>query len=1310
MRPTNLPQPEPVRRQSFLSLADPSLWPPWQNRFTHAIRESGSPLSTASTGGRQRQDAGSLGSASAAALLTDRSTRCGKFAPGMSPPASCGTRDSLPDGAWRVPPRQHFPECAGYQFVCGPRDAGQIQQPPSHDSTSAQINGESRKHAGKLFAQSLFDSQQGGTLRPGSPHHIHSSLPGFGAECRGHRAAGGSAAAPAGVNGDGVIAQRETRGNGRAAQHFGSLSSFRPGPRRVPCDTQQRRRRSPSTREPACALLDQMERAGTASPSAAWQQCFLDEKAAGRRLPPMPLLGKLRSNLSKQASLEVDGRCFRQENLTVDQLQRLYLRCQPLRWRVKLRQLFCQEAEHHDSGASTRGGSAPGACGVNELEEQTQGSASCEVVGSKRDANERGRSWLQQEPGEERDVSEQLADRKGEGEAAQAAGMGRTLSGRSAERSPDCVTAVGESARLGSGDKTGRRLHDGICAASDGVGSSDRDGATSVASNSRLHKASDALPASQLESQNTHSSHGGNAASRGVLPASDSHFLFGNSPSVTQPDAAKSIFGGSSLLGNSGGVAFAFSSSQTKPSSSRHTRTSLDASSVPDEAGAESLTTKSANTGVSSGSHVHLSSTKGSTSVASSEDRPGAAVIPPKPTLSQSTTTNIGDQEDPSSRGLLTGSPGAIPASANGSPPVFGRLAPASTAFGVQQDGKPLSRATGDSTGTLSLVAPGNSQTKLGTDKGGIDKLGGEQANSSVERRGTSAGRASPGVVVEGEAKGEKDGRLKATGDGSAEKSPSATASGDAPSDAAPALPWWQQNVGKACLVQVEDDGFAPDEEQDEGDDGDGVTSATTEKSKHAGATPAAGSVSSLAAFQPPAAGSSGSIFGSYSPSKSTPAPAATATSIFGSSSGVFGSASVSGSVPESAPSKSMTAAVPQSVPCTTGSGVPSLFVFGGGATAGAAFSGVNTGSLFGSSGKENTVGSSLFGGSVPVKPGVASEGSAPGRGEGEAKQPGTGGSAGASPGSSGEAGTGKKAGLFVFGSTAAAPPSSATGSGGGKRAREGREDDGGQPATKSVFGAAHGGGVLFGSVTSGTPAGKSATSNTLGTNSTAENSSGPANPFGFSRTAKEFSGTGATLSSSLFGNRSATPVFGVGADGNGINTPGASGSSLFGSSSGTTSNPFRFGDQSLTASTGSSVFGSASNSCSSLFGGSSTSATGGSSGVGLGSASSHTGTSTTSFFSFSSTPSSMAPGGGTSAGLGGRTMFGNPAALKPFSLPSGAGGDSQASSQGVTGRTATPLFSGGGPAGGSQEDGSGLSAQGSVVRRPRLAIKRTKN
>ncbi|PFH34520.1 hypothetical protein BESB_065520 [Besnoitia besnoiti] len=1099
-----------------------------------------------------------------------------------------------------------------------------------------------------------------------------------------------------------------------------------------------------------------------------------ETRAARAMAPPAPLLC-----LHPQRGTEGSGLLRQEEeHLTVDQLQRLYLRCQPLRWRVRLRELFRQESESpgsglaaedvHGAGGSLLEGTAAGRnAGAPEGSNRREG-ARAAVDGSSaagREAcGETARRWggLAASGAESAEVldrprsmsrgaaaedmeSDCSAGTRPTGESREAAIVSKRdammsssgpLQGKQsflAERRGAAVEGARETSTvcgspMGAANEASRQSH---LPADSGSGDSASRSLFGSAAAGKAGLSPDAgKSASKDELSAKHASSAFSLPFVGGSASSSLPSLFGGAPAEDKSKTVQPLSGGgsssSSLAGSSSGLSSgqtasslfsgsSFGASSALPPGALFGGSSPPAASAPQEMRVGDRSNE--HTGVSLfGAQNSHEKNKG--------DMKTAGQTRSDATYSKRGSTSLfggGVSSSLSGPSSLFGNP-QVDDSTIGkdtqSVPTFGKLMTSSAASDIPSAtagrGASLFGGSAFFCGSVS-GADAKSSASTQPQGGEADDL---RKESPLPKEGAAVSASGEtGTAALSEAS--KDEKSQGTKDGKNADEPATQG------EAAATVPWWQQNVGKACLVQVEDDGFAPDADDDPEEKESPAAAGSGLAPKHSFATPAAGGSlfgSAAAELKPPATTSS--LFGTYSAASSTAAPSTTSSaggSLFGgaTTSNVFGTRMASTGTQGTGAQTQAAAGVPSS-----------LFVFGGGGAGGSSTPGGNagkqaTGSSSGAAGAGSASGS-LFGSSVfgasSTSGGIS--GSAGGGGATPAAGSlfvfGGGAASNTSGGASGDAAPETKksgTGLFVFGSSSGASEAAGSISGGAaKRGRDGDND--GAPAAKSLFG----GGSQTTSTTGSVFGASSAPSSLFGASAPAGGSGASisSSPFAFGASAggakeadKGADGTalGAPAGGSLFGERSSTPVFGAtpsSTAGSGGSPPSAFGQPKTG---GSTGNPFEFGKNALgntsasAVSTG-SLFGNSGGTASatgatSLFGTSlGTSGSGGTPGnlfgaATTGSSAGGTGTQRLGTITGSSPFGSGGPVASQNIANGeafsGVSLFGGGTTSRPFAF-----GDSQGvGAQGQSGEDGNPLF--------------GPQAGGPVVRRPRLTIKRTK-
>ncbi|KEP64905.1 UNVERIFIED_CONTAM: hypothetical protein HHA_203780 [Hammondia hammondi] len=1104
--------------------------------------------------------------------------------------------------------------------------------------------------------------------------------------------------------------------------------------------------------------------------------------------PPVPVLRlhPRRDSRSTATSL------FRQEeHLTVDQLQRLYLRCQPLRWRVRLRELFRQEVE------------SAGAVGVvgDELSGVRQGRPTGHHSGQ----------------GSQVDTDGVVSVQDGLRRMDDSAGRGTSSGPDTASGSASCDKSEKESTASNGPQGSASGVPEGMKAGEDEVTKQGSTEGTSPVKGGLFGSLG------QLDTKTSFATErrGGILATTQELPSS------GFSESVDGAGATpqSSLFSGDRRLGDSGAqLSFGGTSARAEDglSAGGVTTNSKDAAGDP-----PAPFSFSAVGGGAGGSSALFSSGKAADKDTASHGRQdsqegitasglGAASVSDKACATVHASTLLGaigpapgslfqgsSSLSPPASTPMTGEKSEKQGSASGGSGLFS--ATKASSGGQGETNACVSQSTAETTalsqpGATSLFLGGGSSSLTGgsnlfgktpdqdavsndsqtlptfgrrassslvsgsaseTATKGVNLFGGAAFSAVLQLPHTNSKSSSyqrepaekpeefssqEGITVSDGAEVGKTAPSSSNtaSDGDAKPQDKDTTGGQVTQSEASAVPWWQQNVGKACLVQVEDDGFAPDADDDADEKETGsAPGGGAAASRHTFATPASGgSLFSSTGTESKPATTTSSLFGTYS----SMASMAASSSATGAGGGLFGGATTSSLFGRSGSSTGILGTGTQSQTVSS-SAPPSLFVFGGGGpakTAGEAGK-QTSGSAPSATSTASGPSGSLFGNSVstaaPLAGGTAGAASNPA----EKDQPSKGslfgfkdsasttdsrvGGTAPAPKSSGT-------GLFVFGSSVGASQTACASSGGSvKRGREG--GDVGPPASKSVFGGttsqgASTTGSLFGMSSAPSPSlfGGNTSSGTGGGSSSSNLFVFGSNANGAKDAATKEAGPAALSSkgASPFGARSSTPVFGGSTTASGSSS---SLSSVFGASKadGNASNPFQFGKAPggsiLGAGTGSLLFGNGGTTSStgtSLFGASLGAPGGGGSGSLFGAAAGGTATGGAESQRPGAAPvvsspfgSQSASGGGSS---GGASVFGSAVASRPLTFgATGIGGGNQASTGVGVGSAAgsTGLFGAAAGAGGlgqSGEDGNSLfgpQAGGPVIRRPRLTIKRTK-
>ncbi|KFG61810.1 putative proteophosphoglycan 5, related protein [Toxoplasma gondii RUB] len=1103
--------------------------------------------------------------------------------------------------------------------------------------------------------------------------------------------------------------------------------------------------------------------------------------------PPVPVLRLHPRRDSRSAA----GSLLRQEeHLTVDQLQRLYLRCQPLRWRVRLRELFRQEVE------------SAGAVGVvgDALSGAPQDRATGHKSGQGSQVDTEGVVSVQDDL-RRMDDSAGRGTSSGPDTASGSASCDKSEKESAASNGPQgSASGVPEGMKAGEDRVTNQGSTEGTSPVKGGLFGSlgQMDTKTSFATERRggILETSKELPATgfgeSVDAAGTTPQSSLFAGDR-RLGDSGAQSLFGgtaaraedglsaggvttNSKEIAREPPAPFSFpavgggaGGTAPLFSSGKAADQDTASQGRQDSQMGIKASgLGAASVSDQAyatlhastllgasgpapgsifqGSSSLSPpasttmagdKSEKQGSASGGSGLFGATKADSGGKGDTNASVSQSTAETPALSKPGAVSLflgGGSSSLTGGSNLFGKTPDQDAVSNDSQtlPTFGR--PASSSLVSGSASETVTRGASLFGGaTFSAVSqPPSTNSKLSSRQ----REPAEKPEESSSEEGIT--------VSDGAEVGETASSSSNTAsDRDAKPQDRSAPGGQVTQSEASAVPWWQQNVGKACLVQVEDDGFAPDADDDADEKETGsAPGGGPAASRHTFATPVSGgSLFSSSGTESKPATTPSSLFGTYSSMAST----AASSSSSGAGGGLFGGVTTSNLFGKSGSSTGILGTGTQSQTVSS-SAPPSLFVFGGGGpakTAGEAGK-QTSGSAPSVTSTASGPSGSLFGNSVSTAAPLAGGTAAAASSSAEKDKPSTvslfgfkdsasatdsrvGGTAPA-PKSSGTC-------LFVFGSTVGASQTACASSGGSvKRGREGC--DIGAPASKSVFGgttsqgASTTGGLfgvssapsasLFGGNTSSGTGGGSSSSNlfvfglsTNGANDAATKEAGPA----------ALSSKGA----SPFGTQSSTPVFGGGTTASGSSS---SLSSVFGASKadGNASNPFQFGKvpggSILGAGTG-SLFGNGGTTSStgtSLFGASLGAPGSGGSGSLFGAAAGGTATGGSESQRPGAAPvvsspfgSQSASGGGSS---GGASVFGSAVASRPLTFgATGIGGGNQTSTGLGAGSAAgsTGTFgaaTGAGGLGQSGEDGNSLfgpQTGGPVIRRPRLTIKRTK-
>ncbi|CBZ52341.1 Proteophosphoglycan 5, related [Neospora caninum Liverpool] len=1083
--------------------------------------------------------------------------------------------------------------------------------------------------------------------------------------------------------------------------------------------------------------------------------------------PPVPVL---RLHPTRNSRSHPTSWLRQEEHLTVDQLQRLYLRCQPLRWRVRLRELFRQEVE------------SAGAVGIVAEEVPSgRGPPVGHKVAHERQVDSEGVGSLQD------DV------RRVDGSVGSGTSPGRDrASGSSFEMREETVTAGAQVSRRSAagapdrkkiGEDAGANEHgetDGIPLSKGGLFASlsQLDAKQSVVSERRgafletnrdmpstglgrsVGAASTTLQRSLLSDHRCGDSGAqslfGSTAVREGDGLSTGGVTTNTKGSSQEPAAAFSL---ASAGGGAGGASTLFAgreatdkeAAQGRLDPEHRTSATGGGGALARDQTSAALQASPGTSGPAAGLLFQASSSLLPTSQAAAGDvsgeKPSGASGSSLFSAPKGGNGGEGETAPPTTQSSAKSAAFAQPATTS----LFGggsSFSGGSSLFGKTPDREVTGNKDSQILPTFGRLASSlASDSTSETATKGASLFGGVSALSAVSnlsgadsKSATAPSRREPAEKPHEPSSGKEGTPTDIEGVGKTASSTANTASegdakpqdkgaaeGQASQSEASAVPWWQQNVGKACLVQVEDDGFAPDadddaDEKETGSAAGGGAGAT----RHTFATPVSGGSlfgSSATESKPPTTTSS--LFGTYSSVASTTASSSTSGAgggLFGATtSGLFGKTSSSlGAFGTGTQSQAASSAAP-----------PSLFVFGGGQKTGEAGK-QSSGSASGATASGGGPSGSLFGSSVSAPAAGAASGSSAER---EKSTTGNlfvfGGSAATTgSGTAGEA-TAAKApgtGLFVFGSSGGVSQSASSNSSGStKRGREG--GDAGAPAAKSVFGGA----TVPGASTTGSLFGMSSVPSLFGGTASAGTGGGStssslfalgASASGAKETAGKEAGSAAlgAAGASPFGDRSSTPVFG------GTGTAAGSTSSLstvFGESKaeGNTGNPFQLGKapagKTLGAGTG-SLFGNTGGTSStgtSLFGASLGAPGGGVSGslFGSGTGGAESQRSSAAPVASSSFGSQSVSNGGSS---GSTSLFGSAVASRPFTFgASAAGGDAQGSTgaAGASVAGSTGLFgvgTGAAAQGHSAEDGSSLfgpQAGGPVVRRPRLTIKRTK-